>query len=77
MRLGESPLKITELLKKFLLGSKISTALHGLSSVLHVLTLSCSPVLDLFFYLVVRLETSVENQTTTTIPFKYTRISLT
>lgn len=82
MRLGESPLKIIELLIKFLLESKINTVLHGLSSALHVLTLSCSAVLDLFFYfylfyliyLMIGLEASFENQT---IQFKYTRISLT
>lgn len=74
MRLGESPLKIIELLIKFLLESKINTVLRGLSSALHVLTLSCSAVLDLLFYLMIGLEASFENQT---IQFKYTRISLT
>lgn len=68
MGLGQSPLKIIELLTKFLIGSKINTALHGLNSVLHVLTLSCSPVRDLFFDLVVGLEASFENQTKTPLP---------
>lgn len=61
MRLSESSLKIIELLRKFLLGSKINTALHGLSSVSHVLTLSCSPVLDLFIYLFVCLVVGLES----------------
>lgn len=68
MGLGESPLKITEHLIKFLLGSKINAILHRLCPVVHVLTLSCSPVLDLFFYVVIRLESSFENKTKPPLP---------
>lgn len=66
--LGESRLKITEHLLKFLPGSKINTELHRLCPVVHVLTLSCSPVLDLFFYVVIRLESSFENKTKPPLP---------